>query len=88
MQIASDLVLPELWRAEPPGEETQTFGSLWIERNKAAVLRVPSILAPGEHNLLLNPAHAQFKRLKISAPQPFDFDDRLWKREYAEGKRT
>jgi hypothetical protein len=45
----------------------------------SAVLRVPSILVPGESNLLLNPQHPQFKRLKISKPEPFDFDGRLWK---------
>ena len=71
--------LPDSWRSAPPSEATQSLGSQWAERNKAAVLRVPSILVPGEYNLLLNPAHAQFKRLKISAPQPFDFDGRLWK---------
>lgn len=53
----------------------------------SAVLRVPSILVPGEHNLLLNPQHRHFKRLKISKPQPFDFDGRRWK-DAAAKRRT
>ena len=79
VRIDDPPALPDTWRSEPPGEETQSLGSQWVKQNQAAVLRVPSILIPGEHNLLLNPAHAQFKRLKISAPRAFDFDGRLWK---------
>ena len=71
--------LPNDWRAEPPSETTQSLGTQWAEQNRTAVLRVPSILVPGEFNLLLNPSHARFKRIKISGPRPFDFDGRLWK---------
>jgi RES domain-containing protein len=71
--------LPKTWRDSPPGEATQSVGSRWSKQATAAVLRVPSILVPGEHNLLLNPQHHQFRRLKISEPEPFEFDGRLWK---------
>jgi RES domain-containing protein len=77
--IDTPATLPNEWRAEPPTEATQAIGSQWARQSQAMVLRVPSILVPREFNLLLNPLHAQFKRLKISAPQPFDFDGRLWK---------
>lgn len=71
--------LPKSWHDSPPGEATQSAGTRWAKQATAAVLRVPSILVPGEHNLLLNPQHPQFKRLKISKPEPFEFDGRLWK---------
>jgi RES domain-containing protein len=71
--------LPSSWRASPPSEATQAAGTAWAKRMSGSVLRVPSILVPGEYNLLLNPQHPQFKRLKISKPEPFDFDGRLWK---------
>lgn len=71
--------LPKSWRDSPPSEATQSAGSRWAKQAGAAALRVPSILVPGEHNLLLNPLHPQFKRLKISKAQPFEFDGRLWK---------
>lgn len=71
--------LPKSWRDSPPSEATQSAGSRWAKQAGAAALRVPSILVPGEHNLLLNPLHPQFKRLKISKSQPFEFDGRLWK---------
>lgn len=71
--------LPKSWRDSPPSEATQTAGSRWAKQAGTAVLRVPSTLVPGEYNLLLNPLHPQFKRLKISKPEPFEFDGRLWK---------
>ena len=71
--------LPSSWRDSPPSEATQAAGTAWAKRAGNAVLRVPSILVPGEHNLLLNPQHPHFQRLKISKPEPFDIDGRLWK---------
>jgi RES domain-containing protein len=71
--------LPASWRSSPPTEATQAIGTGWAKQMGGAVLRVPSILVPGEFNLLLNPQHPHFKRLKISKPEPFDFDSRLWK---------
>lgn len=79
VEVTTPDTLPNDWRVEPPSETTQSLGSQWAEQNQTAVLRVPSILVPGEFNLLLNPGHAHFKRIKISGPRPFDFDGRLWK---------
>jgi RES domain-containing protein len=43
-------------------------------------LRVPSVLVPQEHNLLLNPAHPEFAQVRLAAePEPFFFDERLRK---------
>ena len=79
VEVETPATLPNDWRVEPPSDATQSLGSQWAEQNQTAVLRVPSILVPGEFNLLLNPSHAHFKRIKISGPRPFDFDGRLWK---------
>lgn len=77
--IDTPSALPASWQASPPSEASQSVGTAWAKKAASAVLRVPSILVPGEHNLLLNPLHGQFKRLKITKAQPFDFDGRLWK---------
>ena len=71
--------IPKSWRDSPPSEATQSLGSRWAKQATSAVMRVPSTIVPGEHNLLLNPVHPQFSRLKISKPQPFELDGRLWK---------
>ncbi len=55
------------------------YGSAWFEAGETAVLAVPSVVVPSELNCVLNPAHGDFRRLKISKPWPFVFDARLWK---------
>jgi len=69
---------PRGWRTEPPSEATMRHGSEWLKSGRAAVLEVPSVLVPGETNLLLNPAHVDFGKLRITRPRAFSFDPRLW----------
>ena len=69
--------LPDSWRHFPHPPETQTLGAEWAGANRSAALRVPSAVVLGEFNYLLNPAHADFKRVKVSRPESFAFDPRL-----------
>jgi RES domain-containing protein len=71
--------LPKMWREEPVPEETQKLGSEWAKGVNALLLRVPSVVVPIESNFVLNPAHPDYKALKISPPKPFSFDPRMWK---------
>jgi RES domain-containing protein len=71
--------LPTNWKVFPPPAETAMIGDAWVRRGESAVLRVPSVVADGEFNYLLNPAHAKFGRIVVGAPSPFIFDRRLKK---------
>lgn len=71
--------LPADWREEPPPDDCKVLGSAWAERGDTAILRVPSVIVPHEHNWLLNPRHPDFGRIAIGAPEPFGFDSRMWK---------
>jgi RES domain-containing protein len=71
--------LPDDWAAEPPNDSTKEIGSTWATKADTAVLRVPSVLVPKSWNYLLNPAHRDFKKIRITGPIPFVFDARLWK---------
>ena len=71
--------LPKVWREEPVPEETQKLGSAWVKSGAALLLRVPSVIVPCDHNFVMNPAHPDYKTLKISSPLPFSFDPRMWK---------
>jgi hypothetical protein len=42
-------------------------------------LKVPSATTKGDHNLLINPFHPEFKEIKIVAVEPFPFDNRLFR---------
>jgi RES domain-containing protein len=69
--------LPKNWRDSPPPATTQGIGAAWIASAASVVLRVPSVVVPGESNFLLNPAHPDFVRIRIGAPTTFPFDPRL-----------
>lgn len=69
--------LPSTWKHIPAGHETQAIGDAWIAAGKTVLLKVPSVIAPGEFNLLLNPAHPDLARLTIGPLAPFRFDARL-----------
>lgn len=68
---------PRGWRSEPPTRATQRVGDNWVARGTSAILTVPSVLAPQEFNFLFNPAHPDFRRLRISKAVDFSFDPRL-----------
>ncbi len=69
--------LPRNWRADPPPPALRSIGDDWVAARTSAVLAVSSAVVPEEWNYLLNPAHPDFRRVKIGAIQPFDFDPRL-----------
>jgi RES domain-containing protein len=69
--------LPKDWFVDPAPESLGEFGTKFVLEAKAAVLIVPSAIAPVEHNWLLNPAHPDFHRIKLGRAEPFRFDPRL-----------
>ena len=71
--------LPKNWRSYPGSEELQEFGTAWVASASTAMLVVPSAVIPDERNYLLNPAHPDFKRLRLNRPEAFHFDPRMWK---------
>jgi len=70
--------LPANWRDPEPPEELRMIGDEWIRSERSAVLCVPSVIVDYERNYLLNPVHSDFKRIKLSPPQPFRFNLRLF----------
>ena len=69
--------LPANWYDPKPPPELKMIGDEWIRSERSAVLSVPSVIIEHERNYLLNPVHADFKRIKLSLPQPFRLDLRL-----------
>jgi RES domain-containing protein len=69
--------LPKNWRSDPPPRRVQALGDAWVESATSVVLRVPSVIVPGESNFLLNPRHADFSGVQVGKPMPFEFDPRL-----------
>lgn len=71
--------LPKGWRRSPAPEELAEIGRQFVNEAKAAVLIVPSALAPADHNWLINPEHTDFRKIRLLEPIPFSWDPRLVK---------
>lgn len=81
MDILDLFELSATWNSSPPSFETRRLGDTWIDGMLSAVLRVPSVTIQSEANYLINPEHADFKKILIGQTQTFEFDIRLIKRK-------
>jgi len=71
--------LPDNWNKTPAPITIQNFTMNWISQNECLGLLVPSIIIPKENNLLINPLHPDFNKVKLVKVEPFNFDTRLLK---------
>jgi RES domain-containing protein len=55
----------QLQMARPPGPASHSLGGSWLELDESAVLKVPSVVIPEEHNYLINPAHPDFEKICV-----------------------
>lgn len=53
-------------------------GDAWLEKQETAVLRVPSVVFDVERNVLINPAHPDFRHFKVAGVEPVRWDERLF----------
>lgn len=70
--------LPAGWQSLPYSAAVQTAGDQWVRAGKSLALRVPSAVARGQHNVLVNPAHKRFSELRRASNDPLAFDTRLF----------
>jgi RES domain-containing protein len=70
--------LPEGWRGTRD-ESLRRFGDEWIHGGESAALLVPSAAIPGEWNVLLNPMHPDFPKIRFRSPVRFEFDVRMFR---------
>jgi len=70
--------LPVSWKSFPENRHTQTLGDKYFRENDYLGLKVPSAVIQGDYNILLNPLHADFSKVKIMSSERFEFDQRLF----------
>ena len=71
-------LLPSTWRGLN-NKTCRDLGSAWIAEGRSAALRVPSAVVDGDWNVLLNPRHRDFSRVRIGTPRPFRYDPRMFR---------
>ena len=66
------------WMSPSSQKHTQRIGDLFVEKNEHLVLKVPSVIVPGDSNYLMNPLHPNFEKVKILKTELFSLDSRLF----------
>jgi len=61
-----------------PATVSQAFGEEWQQDRRSLILLVPSVVARLDMNVLINPGHADFRRVSHSLHQPIWWDRRLF----------
>jgi RES domain-containing protein len=76
--------LPSGWQDYPAPESLALIGDKFVRNGEAAVLILPSAVAPTENKWLLNPQHPHFQKIELERTEPFHYDPRLLRRKAGE----
>lgn len=69
---------PRGWDKLPYSDAVRRVGDGFVRDGRQLALRVPSAVARGEFNVLVNPAHPQFGQIRLLADAPLALDPRLF----------
>lgn len=69
--------LDDNWRDNPPKSITTNLGTAFLKANKKLALKVPCAILPMASNILINPKHKDFAKLKVIKVADLDIDSRL-----------
>ena len=68
------------WRETPAPPELAQIGDEFVRKGENCLLLVPSALAVNENNWLINPLHAEFKKIARHVPEALRYDTRMFRR--------
>ena len=71
--------LPTDWNVFPHPNSTQIIGDRFMAGGDYCVLQAPSVVTQGDYNLLINPHHPEFARVKVIGVEKFPFDKRVFR---------
>lgn len=77
LEVLTPGQLKEDWNLHNNYTYCQRIGNRWLDQERSCVLKVPSSVIAEEHNVLINPAHPDFKAVHIHTVRDFMFDNRL-----------
>lgn len=79
--VAVEILKPEQLPADwdhVTGTVARTVGDRWLSEVRSAVLVIPSVVARGEFNAIVNPRHPDAGKILVSDPIPVLWDERLF----------
>lgn len=59
--------------------QLQAFGAEWIHSKRSLAMMVPSAAVEGDWNVLINPLHPDAAKIRVGKPNPFRFDERMFR---------
>lgn len=65
------------WDALPVGMVSVQIGQAWLASAKSAVLTVPSVIAPEDEVVLINPLHPDARKIKATKIRKWLYDSRI-----------
>ena len=75
----TELTIPAAWNAHPAGISAISAGDQWVNGQSSAIGIVPSVIVPQEKNVLINPQHADARKLVANNTGRWTYDARLRK---------
>lgn len=78
-EVVTKDTLPEWDLLDSP--QARAYGAAWLSEKRTAILIVPSYVAREEQNVLINPQHPDFPRMRPSLEKPVRWDRRFLQRE-------
>lgn len=75
----NESALPKDWNTFPHPASTQSIGDKFVLAGKYCVMQIPSAVTQGDYNILINPNHTDFSKIKIISTSKFPFDKRIFK---------
>lgn len=75
----SEYELPKYWNSIRLNQnKLKKTGDSFIKEDKYLSLQVPSAVTKGDYNILINPAHTLFDKVKVINTEKFPFDHRIF----------
>jgi RES domain-containing protein len=75
VEDADTRALARSWRTDPLS--TRRAGDQWLQSNRTALLRVPSVIVPATWNVLINPRHPESREIRVIRTHSHGRDVRL-----------
>ncbi len=69
--------LPKNWNEFPSPNWLARLGDKWLKEGKILLMKIPSAIIYSEDNFIINPAHADFKKVKIIFTEKLELDKRI-----------
>lgn len=72
-------ILPEGWQSLPADRASMDFGTEWLNSLHHLGMIVPSAVMPLDQNIVINPRHSAWSKIRIIDIQEFLYDKRMFR---------